>query len=125
MNNNFDYNKRIIIATIISTILMVAWLKYYGSKTLPNDYNNAANKAEQQYQQEQEQQEIIEQKLSIAEEEILNEDNTLNIEENTKDNIEDNIEDNTEENIDEDKTNVFPLYICITLLPHRKIIFYG
>ena len=106
MNNNFDYNKRIIIATIISTILMVAWLKYYGSKTLPNDYNKAANKAEQQYQQEQEQQEIIEQKLSIAEEEILNEDNTLNIEENTKDNIEDNIEDNTEENIDEDKTNV-------------------
>lgn len=102
MNNNFDYNKRIIIATIISTILMVAWLKYYGSKTLPNDYNKAANKAEQQYQQEQEQQEIIEQKLSIAEEEILNEDNTLNIEENTKDNI----EDNTEENIDEDKTNV-------------------
>lgn len=106
MNNNFDYNKRIIIATIISTILMVAWLKYYGSKTLPNDYNKAANKAEQQYQQEQEQQEIIEQKLSIAEEEILNEDNTLNIEENTKDNIEDNIEDNTEENIDEDKTNI-------------------
>ncbi len=102
MNNNFDYNKRIIIATIISTILMVAWLKYYGSKTLPNDYNKAANKAEQQYQQEQEQQEIIEQKLSIAEEEILNEDNTLNIEENTKDNI----EDNTEENIDEDKTNI-------------------
>ncbi len=106
MNNNFDYNKRIIIATIISTILMVAWLKYYGSKTLPNDYNKAANKAEQQYQQEQEQQEIIEQKLSIAEEEILNKDNTLNIEENTKDNIEDNIEDNTEENIDEDKTNI-------------------
>lgn len=106
MNNNFDYNKRIIIATIISTILMVAWLKYYGSKTLPSDYNKAANKAEQQYQQEQEQQEIIEQKLSIAEEEILNEDNTLNIEENTKDNIEDNIEDNTEENIDEDKTNI-------------------
>lgn len=102
MNNNFDYNKRIIIATIISTILMVAWLKYYGSKTLPSDYNKAANKAEQQYQQEQEQQEIIEQKLSIAEEEILNEDNTLNIEENTKDNI----EDNTEENIDEDKTNI-------------------
>lgn len=106
MNNNFDYNKRIIIATIISTILMVAWLKYYGSKTLPNDYNKAANKAEQQYQQEQEQQEIIEQKLSIAEEEILNEDNTLNIEENTKDNTKDNIEDNTEENIDEDKTNI-------------------
>lgn len=106
MNNNFDYNKRIIIATIISTILMVAWLKYYGSKTLPNDYNKAANKAEQQYQQEQEQQEIIEQKLSIAEEEILNEDNALNIEENTKDNIEDNTEDNTEENIDGDKTNI-------------------
>ena len=63
MNNNFDYNKRIIVATIISTILMVAWVKYYGSKTLPNDYNNAVNKAEQDYQQNEQEQEIIEQKL--------------------------------------------------------------
>lgn len=98
MNNNFDYNKRIIIATIISTILMVAWLKYYGSKTLPNDYNKAANKAEQQYQQEQEQQEIVEQKLSIAEKEILNQEDSLNVKEN--------IEDIAKENEDEDKTNI-------------------
>ena len=98
MNNNFDYNKRIIIATIISTILMVAWVKYYGSKTLPNDYNKAANKAEQQYQQEQEQQEIVEQKLSIAEKEILNQEDSLNVKEN--------IEDIAKENEDEDKTNI-------------------
>lgn len=93
MNNNFDYNKRIIVATIISTILMVAWVKYYGSKTLPNDYNNAVNKAEQDYQQNEQEQEIIEQKLLMAEKEILNEKITLAI----NDDVNKNIEENTEE----------------------------
>ena len=92
MNNNFDYNKRIIVATIISTILMVAWVKYYGSKTLPNDYNNAVNKAEQDYQQNEQEQEIIEQKLLMAEKEILNEKITLAINDDVNKNIEENKE---------------------------------
>ena len=33
-NNNNNYNKRIFLATFISTILIVSWTKFYASKTI-------------------------------------------------------------------------------------------
>ena len=35
INKNNDYNKRILIATILSTVLIISWIKYYARKTLP------------------------------------------------------------------------------------------
>lgn len=69
-NNNFNYDKRILIATILSTILMVAWLKYYGNKTLPTNYEKAMNKAEQEYKEDQQKEDNIDKQLIIEEEKI-------------------------------------------------------
>ena len=79
-NNNFNYDKRILIATILSTILMVAWLKYYGNKTLPTNYEKAINKAEQEYKEDQQKEDNIDKQLIIEEEKIaknLNNDKSI------------------------------------------------
>ena len=79
-NNNFNYDKRILIATILSTILMVAWLKYYGNKTLPTNYEKAVNKAEQEYKEDQQKEDNIDKQLIIEEEKIAkNKDNKEDI----------------------------------------------
>jgi hypothetical protein len=39
MKNNND-DKRILLATLLSTILIVGWMKYYGGKTLPKSQKN-------------------------------------------------------------------------------------
>lgn len=69
MNNN--YNIRIILASIISTILMVLWIRYYGKRTLPQTFDKAVNKAEQEYKEEKEEQNLLEKKLSIEEKAVL------------------------------------------------------
>ena len=48
MNNKDDYNKRIIIATILSTILMVLWIRYYGKKTIPAEVLQAQKEIKQE-----------------------------------------------------------------------------
>ncbi|HSQ97424.1 MAG TPA: membrane protein insertase YidC [Rickettsiales bacterium] len=34
---NDNYNKRILVATLLSTALIVLWIKYYGTKTIPQE----------------------------------------------------------------------------------------
>ena len=48
MNNKDEYNKRIIIATILSTILMILWIRYYGKKTIPAEVLEAQKEVKQE-----------------------------------------------------------------------------
>ncbi|MDD2839877.1 MAG: membrane protein insertase YidC [Rickettsiales bacterium] len=37
MQNNDNYNKRVLLATVLSTVLIFFWIKYYGKKTIPQE----------------------------------------------------------------------------------------
>lgn len=83
MNNKDDYNKRIIIATILSTILMVLWIRYYGKKTIPAEVLQAQKEIKQEQiieikEEEKIDTEIQQEEISFNENEIL-EERLLNI----------------------------------------------
>ena len=59
MNNKDDYNKRIIIATILSTILMILWIRYYGKKTIPAEVLEAQKEVKQEQVIETKEKEVI------------------------------------------------------------------
>lgn len=73
MQKKDNYNTRIIIATLLSTILMVAWIKYYGKKTLPD----TTKKVEQKIQQEQ----VLEKKQEVVAEKKIEQKNTISLSE--------------------------------------------
>ncbi len=77
MNNN-NYNARIILASVISTFLMVVWIRYYGKKTLPQNFNTAVNKAEQEYVENKQEQNLVEKQLLIEEKNINTDKNIDN-----------------------------------------------
>lgn len=81
-NNNFNYEKRIILATVLSTVLMISWIKYYGSKTLPRDYINAVNKAELEYQQDKITEEKVDKQILLDESKILDDNKNNDIDTN-------------------------------------------
>ena len=76
--NNDNYNTRIILASVISTFLMVAWIRYYGKKTLPQNFDTAVNKAEQEYVENKQEQNLVEKQLLIEEKNINTDKNTDN-----------------------------------------------
>ena len=83
MNNKDDYNKRIIIATILSTILMVLWIRYYSKKTIPAEVLQAQKEIKQEQiieikEEEKIDIEIQQEEISFNENEIL-EERLLNI----------------------------------------------
>lgn len=83
MNNKDDYNKRIIIATILSTILMVLWVRYYGKKTIPAEVLQAQKEVKQEQvietkEEEKIDTEIQQEEISFNENEVL-EERLLNI----------------------------------------------
>ena len=78
INNNDNYNKRIITATVISTILMVAWIKFYGNRTLKREIKQEKKQIEQNIYNEK-QKEILENKKIVIEESELKEDDYKNI----------------------------------------------
>lgn len=83
MNNKDDYNKRIIIATILSTILMVLWIRYYGKKTIPAEVLQAQKEVKQEQVIETKEEEKIgteiqQEEISFNENEVL-EEKLLNI----------------------------------------------
>ena len=83
MNNKDDYNKRIIIATILSTILMILWIRYYGKKTIPAEVLEAQKEVKQEQvietkEKEKIDTEIQQEEISFNENEVL-EEKLLNI----------------------------------------------
>lgn len=80
INNKDNYNTRIIIATIVSTILMVAWIKFYGKRTIPQLEKKEEIKFEQEQTLEQKEKELEKEKIIIEEKEIES-NNTENLEE--------------------------------------------
>ncbi len=70
INNKDNYNTRIIIATIISTILMVAWIKFYGKKTLPEVERQEELKIEQEKQSEQKEEEKLQEEIVVEEKDL-------------------------------------------------------
>ena len=72
INKNNDYNKRILIATILSTVLIISWIKYYARKTLPE----AKQFEEMQELKKKEREKILDEKAKkIKEEKELNKNN--------------------------------------------------
>lgn len=79
-NNNDNYNTRIIIATLLSTILMIAWIKFYGKRTLPQNTKKIEQEIKQEEVIEKSKNELDNKKI-IEEEKKLTEEKLENLEE--------------------------------------------
>lgn len=92
MQNNDNYSKRVLLATVLSTALIFFWIKYYGKKTIPQEELKVQNETKQEQvvniKKEESKQEVkkeIKQEIQIAEPLEIN---TLKIKtENLKGNI--------------------------------------
>lgn len=79
-NNKDNYNTRIIIATVLSAFLMIAWMKFYGKKTIPQDTKKIDQKIKYEQTVEKNAQNIENEKITIKEKELI-EDKTPTFEE--------------------------------------------
>ncbi len=70
-NNKDNYNTRIIIATVLSTFLMISWMKFYGKKTLPQDTKKIQQEVKQEQIVEKTEEKIENEEVAVKEEEPL------------------------------------------------------
>ncbi len=84
MQNNNDYNKRILVATLLSTALVFFWIRYYGKKIVPQEQLKAENEIKQEQtievkKEEPKEKNKIEKEVSIVEQANNLETKTLKI----------------------------------------------
>ena len=76
-NNKDNYNTRIIIATVLSTFLMVLWMKFYGGKTITQDVKRIDKEIKQEQLVENTEERIENKKIEIEEKELLSNENII------------------------------------------------
>ncbi len=73
-NNKDNYNTRIIIATVLSTFLMIAWMKFYGKKTIPQDAKKINQEIKHEQTLEKTEEKIESEKIAVEEKELPKEE---------------------------------------------------
>ena len=66
-NNKDNYNTRILIATLLSTLLMVLWVRFYGKRTIPNVEKKENIEIKQEIAKNTQKEELVNAKIKAEE----------------------------------------------------------